>query len=192
MSNLSSTADDILACARSLIIEGGYNGFSYADIADVVGIRRASIHHHFPSKVDLVRTLVLQYREDARAGFAELERTAADPRAQLANYVGYWESCIRDESAPFCVCALLAGELPVLPAEVASEVRLHFETLARWLASALERGAESGVFRLTTSPEAEAQAFMAGVHGGMLSARVQGNPHVFSVVTAALIEHLSP
>jgi TetR/AcrR family transcriptional repressor of nem operon len=192
MSNLSSTADDILACARSLIIEGGYNGFSYADIADVVGIRKASIHHHFPSKVDLVRTLVFRYREDARAGFAELERTAADPRAQLANYVGYWESCIRDESAPFCVCALLAGELPVLPAEVASEVRLHFETLARWLASALERGAESGVFRLTGSPEAEAQAFMAGVHGGMLSARVQGNPHVFNVVTAALLEHLSP
>jgi TetR/AcrR family transcriptional repressor of nem operon len=191
MSNLSSTADDILACARSLIIEGGYNGFSYADIAEVVGIRKASIHHHFPSKVDLVRTLVLRYREDARAGFAELERTASDPRAQLANYIGYWESCIRDESAPICVCALLAGELPVLPAEVASEVRLHFETLARWLTSALERGSKSGVFRLAASPQAEAQAFMAGVHGGMLSARVQGDPRVFSVVTASLLDHLS-
>ena len=35
MGNLSSTADDILACARSLIVTGGYNGFSYADIAEV-------------------------------------------------------------------------------------------------------------------------------------------------------------
>ena len=49
MSNVSSTADDILACARSLIVAGGYNGFSYADIADVVGIRKPSIHHHFAS-----------------------------------------------------------------------------------------------------------------------------------------------
>ncbi|TGQ58100.1 TetR/AcrR family transcriptional regulator, partial [Mesorhizobium sp. M1C.F.Ca.ET.212.01.1.1] len=33
MSNLSTTSDDILACARCLIVAGGYNGFSYADIA---------------------------------------------------------------------------------------------------------------------------------------------------------------
>ena len=43
MTNVSSTADDILACARSLIIAGGYNGFSYADVADVVGIRKPKV-----------------------------------------------------------------------------------------------------------------------------------------------------
>ncbi len=75
MSNVSSTADEILACARNLIIAGGYNGFSYADIADVVGIRKPSIHHHFPSKVDLVRTLVSRYREEVEAGIAELDAT---------------------------------------------------------------------------------------------------------------------
>ena len=140
MTNLSSTADDILDCAQSLILAGGYNGFSYADIAEVVGIRKASIHHHFPSKVDLVRMLVLRYREAARAGFVALEASSADPRAQLSSYVGYWEKCLLDGSAPFCVCALLASELPVLPAEVAAEVRLHFETLQVWLTSAFERG----------------------------------------------------
>ncbi|WP_457154700.1 TetR/AcrR family transcriptional regulator, partial [Mesorhizobium sp. P5_C1] len=58
MSNLVMTSDQILSSARNFIVSGGYNGFSYADIAEVVGIRKASIHHHFPSKVDLVRTLV--------------------------------------------------------------------------------------------------------------------------------------
>ena len=58
MSNLPNTSDEILASARNLIMSGGYNGFSYADISEVVGIRKASIHHHFPSKVDLVRELV--------------------------------------------------------------------------------------------------------------------------------------
>lgn len=191
MTNLTSTSDDILACARSLIIAGGYNGFSYADIAEVVGIRKASIHHHFPSKVDLVRTLVFRYREEARAGFAELERTAADPRDQLSNYVAYWEKCIADASAPFCVCALLAGELPVLPAEVAGEVRLHFETLSEWLTSAFERGARLGIFRLASDPKAEAEAFMAAVHGGMLSARVHDNPKLFGMITASVLHRLS-
>ncbi|MGO7998244.1 TetR/AcrR family transcriptional regulator, partial [Rhizobium ruizarguesonis] len=65
MSNLSPTSDSILTSARALIMTGGYHGFSYADIAAVVGIRNASIHHHFPSKTDLVRPLVVRYREDA-------------------------------------------------------------------------------------------------------------------------------
>lgn len=186
-----STADDILDCARTLIIAGGYNGFSYADIAEVVGIRKASIHHHFPSKLDLVRTLVSRYREDARAGFVALERTAANPREQLRHYVAYWEQCLLDRSAPFCICALLATELPALPPEIAVEVRAHFETLSAWLVSAFERGAAAGMLRLADTPRAEAESFMATVHGGMLSARAFDDPKLFGVITAALLKRLS-
>ncbi|WP_414650104.1 TetR/AcrR family transcriptional regulator [Devosia sp.] len=192
MNASSSTVDDILACARSLIADAGYNGFSYADIADVVGIRKASIHHHFPSKVDLVRTLVERYREDARAGFDALERTASDPRQQLLNYVAYWERCLAEASTPFCICALLASELPALPPEVAAEIRLHFEALSKWLSQAFARGEIQGIFRLRSTPDNEAEAFMAAVHGGMLSARVHENPKLFTAVAASALAHLAP
>jgi TetR/AcrR family transcriptional repressor of nem operon len=181
-----------LACARSLIVAGGYNGFSYADIADVVGIRKASIHHHFPSKVDLVRTLVARYREEAEAGMANLELQVSDPLEQLRLYAGYWEACIADASAPFCVCALLAGQLPVLPEEVGLEVRAHFRSLSAWLTSVLERGARRGQLQLMSTPRAEAEAFMAAVHGAMLSARAYGDPKIFGVVTGPLLERLAP
>jgi TetR/AcrR family transcriptional repressor of nem operon len=192
MSNLSTAADDILACARSLIVAGGYNGFSYADIADVVGLRKASIHHHFPSKVDLVRTLVARYRKEAEAGMANLELQVSDPLEQLRFYAGYWEACIADASAPFCVCALLASQLPVLPEEVGLEVRAHFRSLSAWLTSVLERGARHGQLQLVSTPHAEAEAFMAAVHGAMLSARAYGDPKIFGVVTGPLLERLAP
>ena len=192
MGNLSTTSDDILACARSLIVAGGYNGFSYADIADVVGIRKASIHHHFPSKVDLVRTLVARYRKEAEAGMADLERQVSDPLEQLRSYVGYWEACIADASAPFCVCALLASQLPVLPDEVGLEVRAHFRSLSAWLTSVLERGARHDQLQLMNTPHAEAEVFMATVHGAMLSARAYGDPKIFGVVTRPLFERLAP
>src|SRR5262249_33015074 len=169
MTNLSTTSDDIIRCARSLIIRGGYNSFSYADISSVVGIRKASIHHHFPSKSDLVRTLVAQYRKEAEAGIAELERNISDPLEQLRAYVGYWERCITDATDPFCVCALLAGEIPVLPEAVALEVRAHFRRLSHWLASVLERGAAQGRLALTGTAKTDADMFMATVHGAMLS-----------------------
>jgi TetR/AcrR family transcriptional repressor of nem operon len=192
MSNLSTTSDEILACARSLIVAGGYNGFSYADIAEVVGIRKASIHHHFPGKVDLVATLVARYREEAEAGLANLERQLSDPLELLRFYAGYWEACIADASAPFCVCALLAGQLPVLPEAVGLEVRAHFRSLSAWLTSVLERGARHGQLQLASPPRAEAEAFMATVHGAMLSARAYGDPKIFGVVTGPLLERLAP
>lgn len=190
MNSPSTTADDILRCARSLIIAGGYNGFSYADIAKVVGIRNASIHHHFPAKSDLVRTLVARYREEAEAGIAELERNVSDPVGQLTAYTGYWEACITDASAPFCVCALLATQIPVLPAEVALEVRAHFRALSAWLTSVLERGARQGSLRLDGTARAEAETFLATVHGAMLSARAYGDAEMFGVVIRPLLARL--
>ncbi|MUZ65634.1 TetR/AcrR family transcriptional regulator [Agrobacterium vitis] len=192
MSNLSSTAEGILASARTLIVAGGYNGFSYADIAGVVGIRKPSIHHHFPSKVDLVRILVARYRSEAEAGLARIERQVSDPLEQLRSYTSYWEACIADASAPFCVCALLASQLPVLPEEIAVEVRAHFRSLSAWLTAVLERGERQGKLQLTSTPSVEAETFMASVHGAMLSARAYGDPKMFGVVTAPVLERLSP
>jgi len=191
MGNVTTTYDEILACARSLIVAGGYNGFSYADISDVVGIRKASIHHHFPSKADLVRTLVARYREDAEAAIANLERQVPQPLNQLKSYIAYWEACIADASAPFCVCALLACELPVLPQEIGLEVRAHFRSLSAWLTSVLERGARHGELKLTGPARSEAEGFMATVHGAMLSARAYGDPKIFGTVTGPLLERLA-
>ncbi len=101
MSSLSNTYDEILNSAEKLIVSGGYNGFSYADIAAVVGIRKASIHHHFPSKVDLVRALVARYRVNAETGLAEVENKFSDPLELLKTYAGFWAQCIEDASRPF-------------------------------------------------------------------------------------------
>jgi TetR/AcrR family transcriptional repressor of nem operon len=182
MNRSSTTSDDILACARSLIVTGGYNGFSYADIADVVGIRKASIHHHFPSKAELVRTLVSRYREAAEEGITNLQCGIPAPLDQLRAYIGYWKACIGDASAPFCVCALLASELPILPEEVALEIRAYFRFLSGWLTSVLEGGVQQKSIALVNAPHVEAEIFMATVHGAMLSARAYGDTNVFGSI----------
>lgn len=190
MLSSSNTSQNILHCARSLIAAGGYNGFSYADIAKTIGIRNASIHHHFPSKAILVTTLVTQYREEAEAGISALERNVPDPVAQLRAYVGFWEACIVDATAPLCVCAMLASEIPVLPEEIALEVRAHFRTISAWLASVFERGVKQGRFQLTASAKMEAEIFMAATHGAMLSARAYGDANMFGAIVHPVLARL--
>ncbi|MDR6955421.1 TetR/AcrR family transcriptional repressor of nem operon [Ancylobacter sp. 3268] len=189
MANMTSTSDEILGCARALIVAGGYNGFSYADISEVVGIRKASIHHHFPSKVDLVRTLVARYREEAEAAIAQLARQ--EPADQLRAYTEYWAACIGDGTRPFCVCALLASEIPVLPPDVVLEVRAYFRLFSAWLTSLMEQGAKQGTLTLSGTARSEAETFIATVHGAMLSARAYGEPSIYAAITRPLIERLT-
>ncbi|WP_338723752.1 TetR/AcrR family transcriptional regulator [Devosia sp. XK-2] len=191
MNTLSNTAQEILLHAKPLILAGGYHGFSYADISDLVGIRKASIHHHFPTKAELVRVLVNQYRQDAAAGLAQLDRTIADPGARLRAYVAYWQTCISSGTEPFCVCALLASQMPAIPDIVAIEVRAHFRTLSVWLATVLAEGEASGRFRLAGEPKAEAELFVATVHGAMMSARAHADGDLFEKIIGPLVERMT-
>jgi TetR/AcrR family transcriptional repressor of nem operon len=43
-----------------------------------------------------------------------------------------------------------------------------------------------------STPRAEAEAFMATIHGAMLSARAYGDPKIFGVVTGPVFERLAP
>src|SRR4051812_62960 len=124
--NFTPQASRILDCAQSLISDGGYHGFSYADISAQVGITKASIHHHFPKKEDLVRTLVQRYRLAAADGLNALFAGAPDAAECLQGYVGWWAACIADGTQPICVCAMLAAESPTLPSDVVEQVRMHF------------------------------------------------------------------
>lgn len=187
----SATADQILDCAQTLLVDGGYNAFSYADIAAVVGIRKASIHHHFPAKADLVQKLVARYRAEAEAGLAGIAASVANPYDQLCAYVGYWTACIAKARPSYCICVMLAGELPSLPEPVAVEVRAHFRSLAAWLSAVMAQGDAAGSVRLTDAIATEAEAFVATVHGAMLSARAHGDPALFGTITAPLLQRFA-
>lgn len=185
-----STSEKLVGGAAQLIMRGGYNGFSYADLATQFGIRKPSIHHHFPSKVDLVVAVVEQSRAGLRAQMAALEGGPRDAMQQLLTYTAYWERCIRDQTAPFCLAAVLAAELPSLPEAVARAVRAHFADLARWLEDVLALGVSQGSMRLEGSPAVEAQRFMASVYGAMLIARAFDDPERFRVIVEAFIDRV--
>ncbi|MGM3273860.1 TetR/AcrR family transcriptional regulator [Ralstonia sp. 24A2] len=188
---LSPKAAEIVAHARSLLEAGGYNSFSYADISARVHISKASIHHHFPSKTELVRVVVARYREEAREGMAALDQQLADPLAELNAYADYWSTCIRGGTSSFCICAMLAMELPTIPGEIADEVRGHFQDLTAWLTSVLKKGKAKGQFHLQGSPAIEAKALMAAVHGAMLAARGSGDPQTFQALVRLAIDRLT-
>ncbi|KVR63723.1 TetR family transcriptional regulator [Burkholderia cepacia] len=185
-----STAGRILEAGRQLIMRRGYSGFSYADIADAIDIRKASIHHHFPTKADLAVAVLQQSQAKFDADMALLDASGADALVQMRAYIGYWERCIADDSAPFCVAGMLGAELPALPDEVARAVKAHFDDLAAWLVRVLEAGVKDGIVQPDVSVQTEAATFVALVYGAMLAARAYGNAGLFRDVTGGAVERL--
>lgn len=188
---LSPKAQEIVGCARALLTAGGYHSFSYADLAAQVNITKASIHHHFPSKAQLVRTVVIQHREQMMQGLAMLESRVNDPLAALNAYADHWAECIRTSAPPICINAMLATEMPTIPEEVAVEVKAHFEALCNWLESLLKKGARHGQFLLAKDAATSARSLMATVHGAMLVARALGDPKAFHAIVRPAIHGLS-
>jgi TetR/AcrR family transcriptional repressor of nem operon len=187
-----ATQQKLIDSARRLIQTRGYNGFSYADVADEVQVRKASIHHHFPAKSDLARAVVEQSRALIVEQTAALAAGDFDPETKLRMYTGYWEKCIADASAPFCVAGMLASELPTLPDDLGNAVRAHFVDLSNWLEIVLTRGAQMGRYELQGSARQEAESFMAMVYGAMLTARAYGDPKVCADIIANGLKRLAP
>jgi TetR/AcrR family transcriptional repressor of nem operon len=182
------TSERILQTAKGLMTSLGYSAFSYADISEAVQISKASIHHHFPTKAQLVVSVLRAHRAKMMEGLQFLTQQVADPFGRLQGYVSHWEGCIRRNNEPFCIAALLAAELPSLPDEVRSEIKQHFLELSGWIRKTLEDGVQKKALTLHGSSEDEAQAFMAVVHGGMLSARALGSSDVFQAVTTNALQ----
>ena len=57
------TRKTIIDLGEKLLLNQGFNGFSYADIAGSLGIKNAAVHYHFPSKCDLGVEIIRRARQ---------------------------------------------------------------------------------------------------------------------------------
>jgi TetR/AcrR family transcriptional repressor of nem operon len=186
------TAERILDAANTLLIDRGYSAFSYADIAETVKVRKASIHYHFPTKAGLVVAVLRRHRARISEGMKALDNQIENPLIRIRNYFKYWEGCIEGRTLSFCIGALLGAEMPSLPEEVQAEVRLHFSTLTEWFERTLKAGTKARALRLQGTVATEAQMLIAVLHGAMLSARATNNCDVFRSLTQSEMNRISP
>ena len=168
---MKETAQQILDVAQELVRCRGYSAFSYADISKQVGIRKASIHYHFPSKEALVKDLVTRYRTHFQRQLTILEQSDADPQTQLQQFVGLYRAGLSD--CQMCLCGILSAEIQILPDTVKQEVREFLAMVQTWLQAVLTTGERQGCLQLRLSPETEAALLLATVQGAQLLARTE-------------------
>ena len=168
-----NTATRILDVAQEMVRNRGYSAFSYADISKEVGIRKASIHYHFPSKDELVKALVKRYRANVARACESISRSDASPNEQIHQFVQLYQRGL--ESDQICLCSMLAADLMVLPTDTQDEIHGFFQDAEAWLTTLLSQGIEAGCWECHPSAAQEAKGLIAMLQGAQLMARSSAN-----------------
>jgi TetR/AcrR family transcriptional repressor of nem operon len=174
--------------AERLAQTNGFNGFSYADIADEVGITTASLHYHFPTKAELGRQLVARYSSVFTQALADIDGGGLPPAQKLQRYARLYADVLRGKR--MCLCGMLAAENSTLPAPMQAELRAFFDSNERWLARVLAEGRKSGDFSFAGAPLGEARMLLGALEGAMLVAHSYGDVSRFTAATRRLLAEL--
>jgi TetR/AcrR family transcriptional repressor of nem operon len=184
----ADTARRALDVAERLVQTRGFNGFSYADIAEALGVTKASLHYHFPSKADLGERLIERYEEgflDTLAGIDKAQQGAAQ---KLRRYAKIYADVLRANR--MCLCGMLASDYATLPKPMRERVRHFFDENERWLARVLEEGRKAGQLAFKGAPVELARMIVASLEGAMMLARSYGEPPRFDAAAERVIAEL--
>jgi TetR/AcrR family transcriptional regulator, transcriptional repressor for nem operon len=166
------TASRILDSAERLVQSRGFNGFSYADVAEELALTKAALHYHFPGKAELGSALIERYCERFAAELSRIDAEGSAAAAKLAAYVRIYAEVLRDDR--LCLCGMLAADYATLPAPMRTAVTRFFDLNETWLAGVLEDGRGDGSLRFAGTAAGGAQALIGGLEGAMLVARPYG------------------
>jgi TetR/AcrR family transcriptional regulator, transcriptional repressor for nem operon len=120
---MSTIAESIMDAAELRMRGGGFNGFSFRDIADDVGIKSSSVHYHFPTKEKLAAAVVHRCADRLGTKFDRELAGGAHPQQVLTDA---FRGTVRSDGRMCPVTVLGAGSLG-LPEEVAAEVKRFFQ-----------------------------------------------------------------
>jgi TetR/AcrR family transcriptional repressor of nem operon len=175
----SGSRERILVAATKMAQAHGYGGLSFRDLAENVGIKPASIYHHFTNKADLGAAVARRYREDSAAVLEALLAESPDPLRCLHRYPETFRSALESANR-ICLCSFMAAESDDLPDEVMKEVRAFAEVHIAWLGKVLAMANVVG----PKERDQRARAIFAAVAGAQLIARSRSDITVYD----ALIE----
>jgi TetR/AcrR family transcriptional repressor of nem operon len=181
---ISDKKNEIMDCAQTLIQTRGYNGFSYADISSAVGIRKASIHHHFPTKVDLAVAVVERYREVFNIALLNIN-SQENWMSKVRLYAELYKDVLGEDKV--CLCGMLASDMQTLPDEVKKAVRGFLSDNANWLTEIL----------VSSNPKISkkrlldiAWQIINVLQGGIMMARILQDPTILSASCEEMMSQL--
>ena len=183
------TKTALLDSAERAVRTRGFDGFSYNDLANDVGIRKASIHHHFPTKALLSEALMKRYYTHLEATCAAIDSAQTTGGARLGALIEQYRAAI-DDGKSLCLCVSFSSSRESLPHEAVAEISRFRSMIIAWLEKTFALGMADSTISDVQDPSQEAAATMPLLEGAQLAARVQVNAALYDQAVTLLRRRL--
>lgn len=165
---------------------------SFQDLSDTVGIRKASVHHHFASKSEMVDALLVRYLQQFNKMLDSILAASVTGKTKLKRYCNLFVETLQSgANDKGCLCGMLMAELLSLDATAQEKVRTFLHSNASAVEAILSEGAEDGTLQSQSSTKVTARLVLATLEGGLLVARCEGGPKQLAETAARLTQLLA-
>ncbi|WP_447968701.1 TetR/AcrR family transcriptional regulator [Nitrospira sp. M1] len=177
---MSDRKEQILDVAEELLQTRSFTAFSYQDLSDRIGISKATIHHHFPSKDDLSLALVTRHHMSLVSALETITKDHSDPWKQLEAYM-QMVSQVMQSGHKICLTGSLQAEFASISNGTRQELANLCTFVHTWLTRLLTEGKKQHVMTFPGNHEDQASLIQAALQGALQQARAHG-PKQFTTV----------
>ena len=167
----------ILVAAREAAMAYGYGGLNFRELAATVGIKAASINHHFATKALLGEAVARRYWEDIARDLEAISTNARSPTEALQRYPSIFRLSLERDNR-MCLSSFMATEHDELPEPVLKEVQTFADVNTAWLCEQLVAAKRAA----PAEGELRARAIYAAVAGAQMIARSRSDVDVFDTL----------
>lgn len=159
---------EILDGARKLIREYGYDGFSYQDLSAMIGITKASIHYHFPSK-EVLGIAVLDSIYEELNYTRQVLKSIDSAELKLQTFINAYLGIV--DIKLICPISSMHVSWNRVPVKLKTRLKEVTAFEIEKLKEVIEFGQKQGVFKQDSSAEIQAITILATLKGAIQYSR---------------------
>jgi AcrR family transcriptional regulator len=155
----------LLNAASAVLVQRGYGGLRYRDVAEAANVPVASLQHYFPNLAELRREALLHQVHTEISTLASQVASISDPWDRLRHIVAATVELEPASRKAEWMLWLEFWRAAAHEPEIATESLTEERALRELVEAAIRDGMEAGIFRPLTSPEKVARTVLAMVDG---------------------------
>lgn len=181
------TKTRLMDAAERLVRQHGADGISYSDLSTEVGIRKASIHYHYPAKSDMMTAIMKRYGQRVMATLSAFSTGLPDTAARLFAFIDLYRDAL-ETGDRLCLCVAFVVNQDGLSPETRAEILQFRAHVLGWLEQTF---VNDGTVDSLADPKADSAGLLALVEGAQIAARMAQDVSVFDKSCAAFKARLT-
>jgi TetR/AcrR family transcriptional repressor of nem operon len=170
---IMSTRQKIIEFSADMLRARGFDGFSYLDISRHLDIKKASVHHHFPKKVDLGLALCDWTQQWFEKGLSHFDAISTCYWNKLELYAqAAMKHTLTDKK--LCPISAFYSDLNKLPESMKERLIALDDFELNWVTNVIIDGISNQEFKPHTDPRAIAGLYIFSCKGALYYARLHG------------------